>query len=82
MRQLTTTVDINGFPPVVWRVTEVDPGRSFSWQSRRPGMFGGLFAALTRRSANTTSRSQPQDATCEANASALSDLLLRYSVAS
>jgi uncharacterized protein YndB with AHSA1/START domain len=62
------------FPPVVWRVTEVDPGRSFSWESRSPGMtvtgrhsvepagagsratlelqyeglFGGLFAALTR----------------------------------
>jgi len=63
------------FPPVVWRVTEVHPGRSFSWESRSPGMtvtgrhsvepvgggsratlelryegmFGGLFAALTRR---------------------------------
>lgn len=26
------------FPPVVWRVTAVDPGRSFSWESRSPGM--------------------------------------------
>src|SRR5215213_5727363 len=62
------------FPPVVWRVTAVVPGRSFSWESRSPGMtvtgrhsvdslgrgtratlelkyegiFGGIFAALTR----------------------------------
>jgi len=25
-------------PTAVWRVTEFDPGRSFSWVSRRPGV--------------------------------------------
>jgi hypothetical protein len=27
-----------GFPPVVWRVTDVAPGRSYQWEAHSPGL--------------------------------------------
>jgi uncharacterized membrane protein len=27
------------FPPAVWKVTAIDPGRSFTWKSGAPGMW-------------------------------------------
>jgi uncharacterized membrane protein len=48
------------FPPAVWKVTALDPGRSFTWKSGAPGMWvhaqhavvplsGGTRATLTLR---------------------------------
>jgi uncharacterized protein YndB with AHSA1/START domain len=34
----TATLDIDGTPPGKWKITEVDPGRSFSWVARARGV--------------------------------------------
>jgi uncharacterized membrane protein len=35
-----------GFPAVVWTVTELDEGRSFTWQARSPGVVSTGFHAV------------------------------------
>ena len=27
-----------GFPPAIWKVTSIEPGRSFTWETRGPGL--------------------------------------------
>ncbi len=34
----TTRIKQPKFPPAVWRVTELEPGQSFSWTARGPGV--------------------------------------------
>lgn len=39
-----------GFPPAIWKITGIEPGRSFTWTSRGPG-----FLTIGRHSIEPTS---------------------------
>jgi uncharacterized membrane protein len=43
-----------GFPPVVWRVSEVREGESFTWESNMPGIHTVGFHRLSRNSDGTS----------------------------
>lgn len=36
-----------GLPPMIWRVTELDEGRSFTWQASTPGVVTTAFHRIT-----------------------------------
>ena len=42
------------FMPVIWRVSEVDPGRSFTWTSSTPGQDAAVTRAVRPMGAGTS----------------------------